>query len=131
MNEMLADKLSNFSRAWARLDEALREKGHALSRDGAIQRFEFTFETGWKALRKFLLVEGHECASPRDCLKKAFQCGYVDHEEVWLNMLKDRNLSSHLHEEAEAGRIYENIGTKYSPELKKLQEVLRRKIETL
>ena len=60
MNEMLADKLSNFSKALARLDEALREKGYVLSQDGAIQRFEFTFETCWKALRKFLLIEGHD-----------------------------------------------------------------------
>jgi hypothetical protein len=46
-------------------------------------------------------------------------------------MLKDKSLSSHLHEEAEAARICGNIGTEYLAELKKLQEVLRRKIETL
>ena len=131
MNEMLRDKLANFTSAVKRLDEAMHEQGYALSLDGAIQRFEFTFETAWKALRKFLLVEGQECATPRDCIKKAFQAGYLTEEQIWLNMLKDRNASSHLYDEAEAKRIYESIGCQYLPALKKLEEYLRGKIAAL
>lgn len=51
MKEVLRDKLDNFSRAVARLEEALKAQGHALSLDGTVQRFEFTFEMAWKALR--------------------------------------------------------------------------------
>ena len=81
MNVVLRDKLANYAKALGKLEEALEERGYALSLDGTIQRFEFTFETSWKALRKFLLIEGYECASARDCIKKAFQSGYVEGEE--------------------------------------------------
>ncbi|MCK5583897.1 MAG: nucleotidyltransferase substrate binding protein, partial [Elusimicrobiales bacterium] len=102
MNEMLNDKLANFSKALLRLKEGLLESGYALFVDGTLQRFEFTFETSWKAMKKFLLVEGFDCVSPRDCLKKAFQSGYIKNEKIWLDMIKDRNLSSHIYDEKDA-----------------------------
>ena len=131
MNEMLNDKLANFSKALLRLKEGLLESGYALSLDGTLQRFEFTFETSWKAMKKFLLVEGFDCASPRDCLKKAFQSGYIKNEKIWLDMIKDRNLSSHIYDEKDAKAIYDRVKQNYKSEFEKLEVFLKGKIKTL
>ena len=131
MNEMLNDKLANFSKALLRLKEGLLESGYALSLDGTLQRFEFTFETSWKAMKKFLLVEGFDCASPRDCLKKAFQSGYIKNEKIWLDMIKDRNLSSHIYDEKDAKAIYDRVKQNYKSEFEKLEVFLKEKIKTL
>ena len=131
MNEMLNDKLANFSKALLRLKEGLLESGYVLSLDGTLQRFEFIFETSWKAMKKFLLVEGFDCASPRDCLKKAFQSGYIKNEKIWLDMIKDRNLSSHIYDEKDAKAIYDRVKQNYKSEFEKLEVFLKEKIKTL
>lgn len=130
MNEMLNDKLANFSHALIRLNEGLKETGYALSLDGTLQRFEFTFEMAWKALKKFLLIDGYDCASPRDCVKKAFKAGYIKNEQLWLDIISDRNLSSHVYNENDARRIYEKIRTAYAAEFDKLETFLKEKIKT-
>ncbi len=40
--------------AFARFQEALRIRVDDLDRDGAIQRFEYTFELAWKAMKATL-----------------------------------------------------------------------------
>ncbi|MFH1618525.1 MAG: HI0074 family nucleotidyltransferase substrate-binding subunit [bacterium] len=131
MNEMLNDKLANFSKALLKLKEGLGEKGYALVLDGTLQRFEFTFETAWKAIKKFLLVEGYDCASPRECIKKAFQSGYIKDERVWLDIIRDRNSSSHIYDEKEAAKIYARIKEAYAAEFEKLESGLKEKLKIL
>ena len=91
-----------------------------LDRDGTIQRFEFTFELLWKALKAILQYKGIECNSPRDCIKKAFLYGVIDDDEILLDMLEDRNLSSHTYDEATAREIFGRIKNFY---LKTLEEL--------
>lgn len=131
MKEVLSDKLDNFSNALKKLEEAFAEKGYSLCLDGTIKRFEFSFEMAWKALKKFLLYEGIECASVRDCIKKAYQLGFIKEEDRWLNILKDRNSASHIYDEKEAEEIYQRIKNVYFAEFKKLKEKLIEKINTI
>jgi hypothetical protein len=44
----VAYALGNLKTAFLRLKEAVEEAVDELDRDGVIQRFEFTFEKGWK-----------------------------------------------------------------------------------
>ena len=78
-------------------------------RDAAIQRFEFTIELFWKMLKKILLHEKIESTTPRDTLSKAYQYKLINDEEIWLNMLDDRNNTSHAYKEAEAKIIFDHI----------------------
>ena len=49
---------SNFENALGRFEEALLiPKANTLAIDGTIQRFEFTFETAWKAIRNMLFSQ--------------------------------------------------------------------------
>lgn len=92
--------------ATERLREALAElETTPLALDAAIQRFEFSYELAWKALRAHLLVEGIDVASPREAFSRAYVQGWINGEEVWLAMLADRNRTSHTYEEALAREI--------------------------
>ena len=97
-------------------------------RDATIQRFEFTFEVVWKALKLYLERQGHECGGPRPTLKKAFAEGHLakaDDAEVWLRMLDDRNLTSQAYDEPLAQRIYGRIVAEYAPALLRMAELIQ------
>ncbi len=114
--------------ALTRLEEALElplDK-HGIVIDATIQRFEFTFELFWKTLKKFLYKEGLDAKTPREILQSAYQLKWIHNEKLWLNMLNDRNETSHIYDEAMAKRIYKNIKT-YFPVLKKAYTFLNEK----
>lgn len=94
-----------------RLSEALAfGPENPLVIDAAIQRFEFCFELGWKCLKRILRErEGIEALSPRQALKHAYAMGYLSDETQFLNMLEDRNLTSHTYHEATAKRVFEAL----------------------
>lgn len=120
--------LKRYSDALERLKEAVNEKESPLSIDGTIQRFEFTFELAWKTIQKVLRYEGFDCNSPRDCLKKAYLSRIIDDEELWLEMLDDRNTTTHIYDEARAKEIYERIKKRYVEELNALKESISKRL---
>ncbi len=102
-------RLIAFSKALVRLEEALAEPPSPLVRDAAIQRFEFSFELGWKAVKEVLKQQGLDCRSPKSCLRAAFSQGWIDDEAAGLLLLDDRNLTSHTYDEALAEKIYRRL----------------------
>ena len=111
------ERQSDARRSAARLAEAVAEPETELVRDATIQRFEFTFEAVWKALKLYLEHQGHECGGPRPTLKKAFAEKLIatpEEADRWLAMLDDRNLTSHAYDEAVAARIYLHIVENYA-----------------
>ncbi len=131
MNEILVDKISNYSSALERLKESLGDVENRFYLDATIKRFELTFETAWKALKKFLYLEGYECFSPRDCLKKGYQAVYIEDESIWIAMLLDRNRTAHIYDEQEAASICRKIRDDYYPVLIKLRQTLKEKVTQL
>lgn len=116
------------SRATERLREALAEvETIPLALDAAIQRFEFSYELAWKALRAHLLVEGIDVASPREAFSRAYVQGWINDEEVWLAMLADRNRTSHTYEEALAREIGKRLPS-YLDRLVDLAQLLSGKL---
>jgi nucleotidyltransferase substrate binding protein (TIGR01987 family) len=111
--------------ALTRLREATQEPlSNPLAIDGTIQRFEFVIELFWKALRGLLAEEGIETATPREALQAAYSAGWLRDETTWLQMLKDRNETSHTYNQATAQRVYESI-RKSLPELEKTYETIQ------
>ncbi|GAB4420719.1 MAG: nucleotidyltransferase substrate binding protein [Thermodesulfovibrionales bacterium] len=123
--------LDRFSDAHKRLREAINEKETPLSIDGTIQRFEFTFELAWKVIQKFIRYEGFDCNTPRECLRKAYSAGIIDNDEIWLDMLDDRNKTSHIYNEAVAKGIFNRIRQDYVMELEGLRDLLSKRLERL
>lgn len=91
--------------------------------DACIQRFEFVFELSWLLLKRVIQVRGKEVAFPKDVLKEAYASHLIDDEALWLQMLNDRNQSSHTYDEELADKIYANIKI-YFPVLKKTYQKL-------
>lgn len=113
----LENKYTAFNTALTRLKEAIdlyEQQDNPVLLDGTIQRFEFCVELGWKMLKEYLEYEKiGEFNSPRSVIKECFQIGLIENAEQWLDMLDDRNLTSHTYDEEIAKEIYRNIITKY------------------
>ncbi|MEI7939983.1 MAG: nucleotidyltransferase substrate binding protein [Verrucomicrobiota bacterium] len=128
--ERFIERQAEVRNAAARLQEAVGQPESSIVRDAVIQRFEFSFELVWKALKLYLEHQGHECGGPRPTLKKAFADGLIatpEEADVWLQMLEDRNLTSHAYDETLATRIYQHVVRDYS----KLLGAMAHRIQTL
>ncbi len=114
----------NLENAVATLDDALTKGSlNELERDGAIQRFEYTFELTWKMLRKVLLALGRSdvSASPKPILRDAAQEGLIDDVAQWFVFLDARNLSTHIYCADEAKKVLE-VSKVFLPKAKALLE---------
>ena len=98
--------LDDFAKAIDGLDEVLVLKKTEIHRDSAIKRFEICFDLAWKAVKIFAKEQGVECYSPRSCFKTAFQLKLIDHNEKWLKIIDDRNLTTHLYKKEYAEQVY-------------------------
>ena len=111
--DKLHEKYGYFTDAVARLREARDDyKKMPLDsiRDGVIQRFEFCTELAWKTMREYLLDQGYtEINSPKAVVKQAFAFGMIQDQQAWIDLLNDRNLTSHVYDEATAKVIFERI----------------------
>jgi nucleotidyltransferase substrate binding protein (TIGR01987 family) len=120
-----ARALAVLARSLERLREALAEPAaNPLAIDGTIQRFEFAIELFWKALRRLLAREGITTTTPREALTEAYRAGWLSDEAAWLQMLRDRNETSHTYNESTAKRIYANIRNAF-PEMERTCRELR------
>ena len=93
-------------------------------RDSIIQRFEFVTELSWKLMKKYLdenLVL--EVYSPRSVIKESYKQDLIENGELWLDILEDRNLTSHTYDENTANRIKDNIVNKYVLEFEKFIKI--------
>src|SRR3954453_8197558 len=78
--------------------------GSEIHRAGVIQAFEFTFEQCWKAIQKKAGIEGLSLASPKKSIEWAMANGWIPltQENTWLEMMSDRNLTSHTYRDQTA-----------------------------
>jgi len=106
--------LDKLEKAHKNLEEAVKISRNTLERDGTIKRFEFTFELLWKTLKIILNYYGVDCNSPKICLKEAFRNNLIDDAEIFLDMLEDRNKTSHIYDEATTIQIFERIKSVYA-----------------
>lgn len=117
-------KVENFEKSVTRLQEALAEYDLNKSttvRDGAIQRFEFSVELAWKTTREYLLDQGFaDLNSPKTVMREAYSYKIIHNEHVWIQILNDRNLTSHVYDEKTADEIFARIRTSHMPTLKDL-----------
>lgn len=110
--EKLKEKLQLCRSALATFTETLELPFSVIVRDASIQRFEYTFESVWKALKSYLeLYEGIVCYSPKGCFREALQAGLLSAQEAetCLVMTDDRNLTAHTYMEALAEAIHRRL----------------------
>ena len=111
-------RFDNYQRALAALQEAVelsqQRSLSKLEQQGLIQGFEFTHELAWKTLKDFLDYRGVSgVMGSRDAARVAFREGLVVDGELWMEMIKSRNLTSHTYVEAVANDIAGKIMDQY------------------
>jgi len=93
-----------------------------LEEQGMIQAFEYTHELAWKMLKDFLEEKGNsELFGSKDTTRLAFKLEIIDNGEVWMDMIKSRNLTSHTYNEDTAQSIVSDIKERYFEEFRKLK----------
>ncbi|MNM91289.1 Nucleotidyltransferase substrate binding protein like protein [compost metagenome] len=121
-------KFMNLKKAYSRLKEVsdIYDGKNDIIRDNLIQRFEFTYELTHKTLKEFMKYLGVtlENSFPRTIFKKAFVNNLISDDKVWINLLEDRNLTSHIYNENMADEIADRIVTKYVSAIEELVENL-------
>jgi len=123
-SKRLKERLEDYKSALERLKESLDlEVSSSVIIDGTIQRFEFTYELAWKVIKDYLEYQGVvETRSPRETFKEGFKLGIIDDGDAWIDMLQDRNLTTHTYSEKAAREIYLKIKDKHYDSMKKLYE---------
>ena len=71
-----------------------------MEKEGIIQRFEYTFELAWKVLKDKMENDGVvlDKILPKVVVRQAFNAKYIQHADIWLNMIDDRNLMSRTYD---------------------------------
>lgn len=108
-------RFSSYKRALAQLTKFIH-KGelNELEQQGLIQAFEYTHELAWKLLKSFLDSRGvQDIYGSKDATRSAFNLALIEDGESWMDMIKDRNRTSHTYNQAVAEEIVANITQRF------------------
>lgn len=125
-------RFDNFQRALDLLREAVAAlKAGTLSdleREGLIQRFEYTWELGWKSLRDYLTAAGVDVSSavPANIIRAAFQAGLIADGDAWMAARTARNRMAHEYDRAVFDGVVVAIRDRYLTLLEELEGTLER-----
>lgn len=117
-------KFDNYSSALETLKQAKdQDLENEFVQHGIISKFSLQFDRSWKLMKELLKYEGDKTAatgSPREIIKAAY--AYYDwmDEDVWLQMLRDRNGAAHIYDAALAERLVATIIDRYIPEFERM-----------
>jgi nucleotidyltransferase substrate binding protein (TIGR01987 family) len=119
-------RFNNYSKAFAQLKAGVElSKQRPLSKleeQGLIQAFEYTHEMAWNTLKDFLEERGvNNLYGSRDVTREAFKTGLIEKGEVWMEMIKSRNLTSHTYNEETALEIVSATINSYFDEFSNFQ----------
>jgi len=120
-------RFNNFLRAFQTLSRAValaeQRELSELEEQGLIQGFEFTHELAWNLLKDYLEDKGIiGLIGSKDASRSAFKQGLIEEGEVWMDMIKARNLSSHTYNQEIAEDIVENILQRFYPAFENLAQ---------
>jgi nucleotidyltransferase substrate binding protein (TIGR01987 family) len=120
-------RFSNFNKALSKLTDVMNtiRKSHLINGElnmdsfsegqdiiieGAIQRFEYTYELAWNVMKDYALYQGIvEVGGPRDAIRQAFSLELILNGKSWMSMISSRNSSTHTYNEETAKEIAELI----------------------
>jgi nucleotidyltransferase substrate binding protein (TIGR01987 family) len=113
-------RFEHFVKAFRQLKNAKELKKEReyteLELQGVIQAFEVSQELSWKVMKDFLEDQGKtDLFGSKIAVKEAFNVGLISNGDVWFDMIKSRNLTSHIYDESEVLAILEIILNDYFP----------------
>lgn len=123
-------RFSHFGQALSQLQLFVdKDELSILEKQGLIKAFEYTFELAWNLLRDYLRWQGHtDLIGSRDTLRTAFANGLIEDGEAWMDMVRNRNLTSHTYNQDTAQTIANLIVNSYYPQYRQLAEDFARRL---
>ncbi|TYG33989.1 nucleotidyltransferase [Lonepinella koalarum] len=126
----LKQRFEHYQKALTQLMEAVEKYSNTqenIIKEGLIQRFKFTHELAWKLMKDILQYEGDFEGGSRTTTRQAFNLGYISQGEIWMEMIKTRNLTVHTYNEDILEDEFNKIISQYFPLLVEFKQ----KVETL
>ena len=119
-------RFGNYKKALAQLTRFMQRPSlNELEEQGLIQAFEYTHELAWKTVSDFIKSKGNaEIFGSRDATREAFALGLIENGDVWMEMIKSRNMTSHTYNEATTKQIVDAIRSSYYPAFGALEKRL-------
>ena len=119
-------RFSNYQKALLTLSDAADlASTRALSnleQQGLIQGFEFTHELAWNVLKDYLEEQGFVgLIGSKNATREAFKNALIADGEVWMDMIKARNMTSHTYSTDVAQGIATDILQRFYPAFKALE----------
>lgn len=107
-------RFENFKNAFEQLKKAKelqkQRDFNELELQGVIQTFEVSQELSWKVLKDFLEAQGKtDLFGSKNAVKEAFNVGLIHNGEIWFEMIRSRNMTSHIYDKSEILAILEII----------------------
>jgi nucleotidyltransferase substrate binding protein (TIGR01987 family) len=114
-------RLNHFRQALEQLTAAVRlsesRELSDLEKQGLIQAFEFSHELAWNVMKDYFDYQGGNLITgSRDATREAFNKGLLKSADVWMEMIKSRNQTSHTYNKKTADEITKQIRTQYHNE---------------
>jgi nucleotidyltransferase substrate binding protein (TIGR01987 family) len=100
-----------------------REKTNRSGATGHYSSIRIHHELAWNTLKDFLELTGAtNLFGSVNTTRAAFAAGLIENGEAWMEMIKDRNLTTHTYDERTADKISSAILSSYVPEFGKFAQ---------
>ena len=111
-------RFENYSKALQQLAAAIQLSQERplseLEQQGLIKGFEFTHELAWNVMKDYLIFQGiTNITGSRDAIREAFNKGLIEQGDLWMEMIKIRNQTSHTYNPNVADEIAHRIINHY------------------
>jgi nucleotidyltransferase substrate binding protein (TIGR01987 family) len=121
--------LTPFTKALESLEMVLKEGKTDIVRDSAIQRFEYTYELGFKMLKRYLEMSDATTSSIdemsfRELMRLGAEKGCLTNPEKWSEYREARNISSHAYDAKKAEEIYAILPA-FAKDARALHDILK------
>lgn len=114
-----------YNRALDRLHEVIGLDETDIIRDSLIQRFEFTYELAWKSMFFWMRDQGEQVPEmQKPIIQAAFRCELINAPELWEDIKKQRDETSHTYNESRAVYVAAFVRSKALPAFDALREKL-------
>ncbi len=113
-------RFSNYQKALKTLSDAVELASQRtlsnLEQQGLIQGFEFTHELAWNVLKDYLEEQGFvSIIGSKNATREAFKNALIVEGDVWMDMIKARNMTSHTYSTDVAQAIATDILQRFYP----------------
>ena len=100
-------------------------------KEGLIQRFEYTHELAWNLMKDYAFYQGNSSVGgSRDATREAFSLKLISDGDVWIDMIRSRNKTSHTYNEEIVNEIVHKILNQYMMAFLEFKKVMEEKFFT-